>query len=160
MRSNTTVRIDLPRGGVCELCRNSRMLSHSLSINLFALSLFPAAFLPIWFLISQKHSAVAYTALGNSALCYIVLHFIADLNLNSALDLRLSHSALHYTALDLHAAPTPSRLNQLGVPSTSRSKLLNQLEHPLTVPDRYLRPIQLRRPLTVPVWISSCLLQS
>ncbi|KZV36164.1 mediator of RNA polymerase II transcription subunit 12-like [Dorcoceras hygrometricum] len=35
----------------------------------------------------------------------------------------------------------------------SGSKLLNQLGRPLTVPARYLRPVQLRRPLTVPVWI-------
>ncbi|KZV47533.1 hypothetical protein F511_33273 [Dorcoceras hygrometricum] len=42
----------------------------------------------------------------------------------------------------------------------SGSKLLNQIGRPLTVPARYLRPVQLRRPLTVPVWISSRLLQS
>ncbi|KZV18358.1 hypothetical protein F511_26338 [Dorcoceras hygrometricum] len=51
-------------------------------------------------------------------------------------------------------------VNQLGVPCISGSKLLYQLGSPLTVPARYLRPVQLRRPLTVPVWISLRLLQS
>ncbi|KZV55558.1 heat shock protein 83-like [Dorcoceras hygrometricum] len=51
-------------------------------------------------------------------------------------------------------------VNQLCVLCTSGSKLMYQLGRPLTVPARYLRPVQFRRPVTVPVWISLCLLQT
>ncbi|KZV16505.1 protein SUPPRESSOR OF npr1-1, CONSTITUTIVE 1-like [Dorcoceras hygrometricum] len=51
-------------------------------------------------------------------------------------------------------------MHQLDVPCTSGSKQPNQFGRPLTVPARYLRPVQLRRPFTVLAWISSRLLQS
>ncbi|KZV50989.1 protein phsophatase-2a [Dorcoceras hygrometricum] len=67
---------------------------------------------------------------------------------------------LFFPALELLRGSNSKPVNQLGVPCTSGSKLLYQLGRPLTVPARYLRPVHLRRPLTVPVWISSCQLQS
>ncbi|KZV19324.1 hypothetical protein F511_20499 [Dorcoceras hygrometricum] len=61
--------------------------------------------------------------------------------------------------VDFEHVRTVQLVNQLGVPCTCGSKLLYQLGRPLTVPARYLRPVKLRRPLTVPVWISSRLIQ-
>ncbi|KZV18354.1 hypothetical protein F511_10723 [Dorcoceras hygrometricum] len=82
-----------------------------------------------------------------------------SLLLYAALDLRLS--CLHFNILRFNFGLNSLRLISVPLllqagepawlPCTSGSKLLYQLGRPLTVSARYLRPVQLRHPLTVPV---------
>ncbi|KZV29125.1 hypothetical protein F511_42532 [Dorcoceras hygrometricum] len=87
-----------------------------------------------------------------------MLKLAREIGMNSALDSALE---LLFILCALSSCCSNIQLmNQLDVPCTSGSKLPNQLGRPHTVPARYLRPVQLRRPLTVLARISSRLLQS
>ncbi|KZV50366.1 Retinol dehydrogenase [Dorcoceras hygrometricum] len=89
----------------------------------------------------------SHTTAHQPSCCVCLTHFFTA-SLNSRM------------LVNVGACEIDSLVNQLGVPCTSGSKLLYQLGRPRTVPARYLRPVQLRRPLIVSIWISSRLLQS
>ncbi|KZV53011.1 hypothetical protein F511_32499 [Dorcoceras hygrometricum] len=105
-----------------------------------------AGFLPRWLLLIGVFLHVsAFTSLPASTLFVLANSFIIIFPISFQL---------------LGSLISSKPMNKLGVPCTSGSKLLYQLGRPLTVTARYLRPVQLRRPLTVLILISSRLLQS